>query len=158
MEYITKIAEGRGCFGQKKFVWLKYDGEIKWRSVEYLSKRHGLSKAAIRNRLTRGSPLDIRRQELINLTKENGTGGRNAAIRLYKATILCGSFLHTPSHMTKWDQFHKQGTDDWKACTRCEEDRPPSEYHGDSKQHKSMQICIACHNAFERGLKARAAA
>jgi len=159
MEYITKIVTNRaqtGCIGPKKYYFL----HGRWIDTNELADIYNLSPSAVRSRTCKGQPLDVP-SKVILASSRKMRGAASTVETGTDWTKLCSQFLLTKSSNV-WNQFHKQGTDNWKACSRCGEDRRSGEYiiHRDRKSLKSTRVCIACRSALriERKVVVRTAA
>ena len=151
MIYETKIVNGiseSGFIGRKKLILIK----DKWRDLDEISEMYGLTRQAASTRILRCQPLNLTRDELVDWTQEMKRGvGVDTLLSV--CGELCDKFLLAPSDI-KWNQFHKQGTDDWKVCIKCGKDKPPKEYRDHSRTHLALSTCRPCNDTRERERRA----
>ena len=152
MIYESKIVAGisdNGVYGRKKVTFIKN----KWRDFEELSEMYGQSQTTIARRILKGQPLDLTGDAMLAWTLEmkNGTVVETP---LSVGQELCNRFLVAPSLTKTWNQFHKQGTNNWKVCIECGKEKPPREYHLHSRTRMALSTCRPCNDTRERKRRA----
>ena len=152
MIYESKIVAGisdNGVYGRKKVTFIK----DKWRDFEELAEMYGQARTTIARRILKSQPLHLNGDEMLSWTLEmkHGDGVESPLKACYE---LCTKFLVSPSFNKIWNQFHKQGTDDWKVCIKCEKEKPPEEYLPHSRTRIALSVCRPCNDTRERNRRA----
>jgi len=151
MIYETKIVAGiskSGFYGRKKLILIKG----KWLDLDEISEMYGLTRQSVSTRILKCQPLNLTRDELVLWTQEMKGGGSDTPLSV--CGVLCDKFLLSPSHIDIWNQFHKQGTDDWKVCAKCGREKPPEEYRNHSRTNMPLSGCRPCRDTMERDRRA----